>query len=152
VNFDQIINFKFSIALFHKFGQNSAMKNMYQNHPEIYEIDRKRKKRTRNIIILVAGGVILLVTLLIFGVFSLMKSSEAYKTAVETIKNDPKVLAKTGGIEDIGMFGGSINTTNGYGTASLSIPVDGKDQDVDVYIELEKTPNTEWNVITMSVE
>lgn len=83
--------------------------------------------------VLPTGGCLLAIVLivafagsLIWGVTSLMSDSQAYQDAMEEATNNPKVLSLLGEpIETDGMSGGSINYSNGYGTAKLTIPIKG---------------------------
>ena len=76
-----------------------------------------------------------------------MKSSKAYKKAIATIEQNDELLQATGGIEGYGFFPtGSITITNDSGEAYFEIEVDGKVQDILVYIGLEKAASEDWAV------
>lgn len=81
---------------------------------------------------------------------SSMKNSEAYHVAIMEIEHDEYVAEQTGGITGYGMFPtGSIQTSNGYGSAYLEITVKGNDQDVDVYVSLSKDSDSDWQIISI---
>ncbi|MEL6812353.1 MAG: cytochrome c oxidase assembly factor Coa1 family protein [Bacteroidota bacterium] len=70
-------------------------------------------------IVLVAGGIF-------WGVTSLMGDSEPYKTALYEAQNNESVIEYLGEpIETNGMAGGSIQYSNGLGSAELTIPIKG---------------------------
>jgi hypothetical protein len=51
-------------------------------------------------------------------------------------RNNPEVIQLLGEpIETDGMSGGSINYSNGYGTAELSIPIKGPDGTATIHVE-----------------
>ena len=125
------------------------MNRMYETHPEILEIDRKRKQRTRRIILLVISGVIIFGVALFFLLTGLIKSSDAYMMAIEHVRNDKTVQLATGGVKDFSFTSGQISTDNGHGEANFEITVEGEKNDIDVFIELEKEPEGEWKVLNM---
>ncbi|MEL1245326.1 cytochrome c oxidase assembly factor Coa1 family protein [Flavobacterium sp. DGU11] len=127
------------------------MNKMYEAHPEILEMDRKRKRKTRRIVFIVIGVFVLFGCGLFFGIRAIMKSSDAYKTAVQYIGDNKEVVLEAGGIKDYGFPSGTISTTNGSGNAVLTIEVEGEKKSLDVYVELEKAPGSEWNVVTMEI-
>lgn len=128
------------------------MKDFYAQNPEIYAIDQKRKRRTRKIILLVLVGCVAFFCLLFFIIGTTMKSSDAYKTAINEIENSREVLAATGGITGYGfMPNGSINYSGSRGDAQLTITVKGKEKDADVYISME-TASGKWEVLEMVIE
>lgn len=127
------------------------MNKMYEAHPEILEMDRKRKRKTRRIVFIVIGVFILFGSGLFFGIRGIMKSSDAYQAAVEYIGNNKEIAIETGGIKECGFPSGTISTTNGSGNAALTIGVEGEKKNLDVYVELEKAPGSEWNVVTMEI-
>ncbi|PTB97352.1 RDD family protein [Marivirga lumbricoides] len=77
-----------------------------------------------------------------------MKSSEAYKVAVNEIEQNQEILDKTGGIKGYGMMpAGSVNISNGMGYAQLEIKVEGNEVDLNVSVYLTKQPGGEWEII-----
>lgn len=76
---------------------------------------------------------------LVFGVFSLLKSSEPYKKSLDLVKNHPEVIELIGTpIEEGLMISGSINTTNDKGNADISYPVKGPKGEGTVYAIAER--------------
>jgi uncharacterized RDD family membrane protein YckC len=80
-----------------------------------------------------------------------IKNSEAYKIAVNEIKDSPEIVTEAGGIKGFGMLpSGSINISNGYGEAQFKIKVIGIEKDLEVNIYLEKEPGGDWKIIEMN--
>ncbi|NNC95170.1 MAG: hypothetical protein HKN92_06365 [Chitinophagales bacterium] len=89
------------------------------------------------------GGCLLVIILivafagsLIWGVTSLMSDSQAYQDAMTEARNNSQVVQVLGEpIETNGMSGGSINYSNGYGTAELTIPIKGPNGEATILVE-----------------
>ncbi|AMM52813.1 hypothetical protein TH61_07370 [Rufibacter sp. DG15C] len=76
-----------------------------------------------------------------------IKSSDAYKTAIDGIEQDKELQKETGGIIGYGwMPSGNISIKNGYGEGQLQIHVKGKERDVNVQVYLTKDANHGWEV------
>jgi len=112
----------------------------------------QQKKKSRKIIAIVIPSIILLGAALMFLGGSMMKKSDAYKTAVESIKQDAEIQRQTGGIKDFGYFtSGQIKTVNDAGEANFSIKVEGDKKDVSVAVYLTKD-NAGWHTQEMNIE
>ena len=107
--------------------------------------------KTYRIIALAAIGLVLYgFTALFSGV--VLKSSDAYKTAVVSIENNNDIIKQTGEIESYGVFPkGNINITNDYGQAVLLISINGKEKNIEVTVLLEKKPNESWKVTEIKI-
>jgi uncharacterized RDD family membrane protein YckC len=82
---------------------------------------------------------------LVIGVTQVIKNDASYKTALQYIENQNKIKSTVGEIQGFGIFpSGSVNYTNGYGTADLSIKVNGINKSIIVRIYLEKSPSSDW--------
>jgi uncharacterized RDD family membrane protein YckC len=80
-----------------------------------------------------------------------MKSSDAYKTAIQEIEKNKQLQKETGGIKGYGWTpSGNISIKNGYGEAQLQIRVKGSKQDVNVQVYLTKDANHSWVVEEMN--
>lgn len=102
------------------------------------------------ILAIVAIGITFFVFILLF-VGSAMKNSNAYQVAISEIEQNQEIISETGGIKDYGMMPtGSVNISNGYGEALLSIKVIGNKKDLNVDVYLTKEPNEEWKLIDLS--
>ncbi len=118
----------------------------------VVENPNKPKRLVRiSPLILVAVGLIIT---MIIGIGSIMKDTDAYKTAISHIEKNEQVLTATGGITGYGfMPAGNINITNGYGTAQLVITVKGNTNDIQVYTHLEKQPFIdEWTLLELTTD
>jgi hypothetical protein len=92
------------------------------------------------------------VLLLIFLVFGMIKSCDAYKLAVERARQDPRVAAKLGTpIEPRWYVSGSVQISGPNGTASLAIPVSGPRDAATVYVEAVKARG-QWQINDLIVE
>lgn len=82
---------------------------------------------------------------------SAMKNSDAYKVAISEIEKNEEIISEISGIKDYGMMPtGSVNISNGYGEAQLSIKVIGNEKDLNVWAYLTKEPNGEWKLIELN--
>lgn len=99
-------------------------------------------------LLLFAAGIALLVSF----VFGMMKSSDVYAQAVTRAKADPQVIAALGSPITDGYFtSGSIQQTNGSGTAELSIPISGPKGTGTIYLEARKSAG-QWSFNKLTVE
>ena len=85
-------------------------------------------------------------------VIYMLKTSDAYNSAIEFLKNDPTIKKELGDINGFGLITtGSVSTTtiNGVesGNATFEIMVRGDKKFKDVTIELTKMPDEFWSVI-----
>ncbi|NRD20202.1 RDD family protein [Winogradskyella eckloniae] len=106
--------------------------------------------KTLRILALVGAGLVFITFMILF-VGAAMKNSDAYQVAVKNIEQNERIIEDTGGITGYGMMpSGSINITNGFGEAQLSITVLGNKKDVKVGVYLTKQPNDDWQLIEMN--
>ena len=125
------------------------------NDPVAYfkEAKKQQRKKTLKIVAMVVPVAILLIFLFILFVGGIMKNTDAYKVAVENIKQNDEIKKATGGIKDFGnIVAGHVGTTNGDGDANLSINVIGKKKDVDVSVSLVKQNGGKWQITEMYIE
>ncbi|AWH83675.1 hypothetical protein HYN59_00445 [Flavobacterium album] len=125
------------------------MENKITSYDQILEANKRRKRKTAMIVIPIVVAVIALVVTGIFMIASFVKNTDAYKAAVEHLGNDPEIQAATGGINDYSVSSFNIKTENGRGEATFDITVEGKSNNIDVYMELEKEPDNDWKVISV---
>jgi hypothetical protein len=110
-------------------------------------------------VVLGCGGCALLVVLLaafvaaVLGIaFTAVKSSDAYRTAVERASEHPLVIDALGEpIEDGLLVTGSVNVSGSSGEASLAIPISGPKGRATVYVEAQKSAG-EWHFQVLEVE
>jgi hypothetical protein len=90
--------------------------------------------------------------LLIFSaVFGMMKSSDAYRQALQAAREDPAVTAALGEPIEEGWFTmGNINVNGPSGEANLQIPISGPKGEGDIYLEATKSAG-QWNYSTLLV-
>ena len=89
---------------------------------------------------------------LMFFVFGLMKSSDAYVDAMAKTRASSAIVAALGEpIEEGFMASGSINTTGPSGDAKLAIPISGPNGEATVYLEASKSAGR-WVFSTLEVE
>jgi hypothetical protein len=90
--------------------------------------------------------------LIISFVFSMMKSSDAYKQALSKARINPAVAAALGSPIKEGFFtSGSINVNGGSGNADLAIPISGPKGNGTVYVEARKSAG-EWSFSKLIVQ
>ena len=99
-------------------------------------------------IVLVAGCI----AAVMFFVFGMMKSSDAYKQAFAKAKANPAVVSSLGEPIKGGLFvSGNINVNGPSGTANLSIPISGPKGDGTVYLKATKSMG-EWTFEELAVK
>jgi len=120
---------------------------------EYVKLRQNYKTSIRKRSFFIIGGLILFVAMIIVTAISLLTKSDAHEAAENYISANAEVQKATGGIKDFGMLPtGSIHVNNGHGGADLTLSVNGKKHDLDVFVHLEKEPNMEWQVLEMRIE
>ena len=100
--------------------------------------------------LVIITSVIAFFSIAFFFVFSTIKQTNAYKTAINHIEKNEMLLKEIGDIKDYGtMPGGNISITNNRGEAHLQITVVGEEKEVEVTVSLTKEPGEEWKVIDL---
>jgi hypothetical protein len=92
-----------------------------------------------------------MLTAILFGVFSLMKNSEAYQLSIQRIETNVEVKQTFGEPIEYGLVQGSISTSGPRGEASLGIPLEGPMAEGTAYVEAVKEMGT-WRITAMEVE
>ena len=117
-----------------------------------------RKSRIRNgkrIIWVTIGICVLIFGLILLPVVVIMlKTSDAYDTAIEHLRSDPNIKEQVGNVSGFGLIPtGSVQTTtiNGVesGNAIFEIIIRGDKKYKDVTIELVKEPDSVWTVTSL---
>jgi hypothetical protein len=99
-------------------------------------------------LVLVAGSIVAI----LFFVFGIMKSSDAYKQAFAKAQASQAVVSSLGEPIKGGLFvSGNINVNGPSGTADLSIPISGPKGDATVYLKATKSQG-EWNFEELTVK
>jgi cytochrome oxidase complex assembly protein 1 len=89
---------------------------------------------------------------IVFLVFGIMKSSDAYKDAVAQAKTHQVVQEHLGEPLEEGLFvTGNINVSGSSGQASLAIPISGPKGKGTLYVEATKSVG-QWRFATLMVE
>ena len=89
---------------------------------------------------------------ILFFVFSMMKSNEAYRHSLETARQNPAVVAALGEpIHEGWLVSGNFEESGGTGQAQFSIPVSGPKGSGTIYVEARKSAG-QWNYSTMVLE
>ena len=92
------------------------------------------------------------IALIVTLVFGMLKSSDAYKMAMENVQNNAVVQATLGTPIEAGMFvGGNISVNGASGQADLSIPISGPKGSATLYVVAEKKAGA-WSFATLVVE
>lgn len=94
----------------------------------------------------------LFVVCIIFFVFSVMKSSDAYKIAVARAKTDHRVVAALGTPIKDGMFSSGKTNVNGpSGDADIAIPIFGPKGKATIYVVATKSEG-QWSFSKLNVK
>lgn len=92
------------------------------------------------------------VALIMFFVFGMMKSSDAYQQALSKAKANPDVIRALGTPIHEGFFtSGSINVNGASGNADLAIPISGAKGKGTIYVEAHKSAG-EWSFSQLAVK
>ncbi len=102
------------------------------------------------------GGGLVLITLLTVAIFAfvmnVVKSSDAYKMAMEKAESNPAIVEAIGTPIEAGFFvTGSINTTGPSGNADVSVPLSGPKGEGTLYIVAQKSAG-QWSFSTLEFE
>ncbi|WP_274378603.1 cytochrome c oxidase assembly factor 1 family protein [Stigmatella aurantiaca] len=84
-------------------------------------------------------------------VTSTIKSTDAYQQAVALVTANPEVQEALGTPIDFGWPRGSVNTTNGEGRASISVPLEGPKASGTMRVEALAEGET-WTLDLLQVE
>ena len=96
------------------------------------------------VVVLVAGGIM-------GAVFYGINNSDAANVAKEFLRNSEKLKQDIGAVKDFGSFmTGSINISNGDGTAQLNLKVIGERKTVNATVELIFRSGHPWRVTSAS--
>ena len=88
---------------------------------------------------------------LVFLIFTLMRSSDAYAGAVSRAKSNPAVIAALGSpVTDSFFVMGSIQEQNSGGFAHLTIPLQGPKAKATLYVDATRS-HSEWSFDTLTV-
>jgi hypothetical protein len=101
-------------------------------------------------------GLIILMAVIGWFAFSavvgMIKSSDAFQTALKRTQASPEVQAALGTpIKEGFMMSGSISTNNGVGTADFSFPVSGPKGEGTVSAKASKSATGPWEYSTLQV-
>ncbi|MHC5310903.1 RDD family protein [Myroides sp. LJL116] len=108
-----------------------------------------RSSKSSRIIALVSVVILFFVFMIFIGA-SMVKNSDAYKTAIEEIENNEQLKTEIGTILNYGRFpSGDIQMENGNGRALLGIEVIGEKGIISVIVYLEKGQSGQWQLIEM---
>lgn len=92
------------------------------------------------------------IALLVMGVFSMLKSNDAYKQGLAAAQNHPALVAELGSpIDATGWPSGSVNVTNNSGKAEFTVGISGPKGDATLYIEGRRRAG-QWVVTSLIAE
>ena len=95
---------------------------------------------------------VMFVVCIVFFVFSVMKSSDAYKLAVARAKSDQRVVAALGAPISEGLFtSGKTNVNGPSGEADIGIPISGPKGKATIYAVATKSEGT-WSFSKLNVK
>ena len=95
---------------------------------------------------------VLFVVCIVFFVFSVMKSSDAYKLAVARAKSDQRVVAALGTPISEALFTSGKTSVNGpFGEAEIGIPISGPKGKATIYAVATKSEGT-WSFSKLNVK
>ena len=116
---------------------------------DVYEV---AKAKTLPIVIIGVSTLAVFALSLVFGVTSLLKSDDSYKTAIAYIESSEQVKNIVGEITGYGFFiQGDMNVTNGYGRADYRIKIIGEKGTAYAQVKVTKEPDKEWVVFKFDV-
>ncbi len=85
-------------------------------------------------------GLIAFIAFIVVVVFGAMRSSDAYKEAMQRATTDPRVVAALGSpVEASFLVSGNVQVNNNEGTAKLDIPIHGPKGSATLHVEATKT-------------
>ncbi len=92
------------------------------------------------------------ICVIVFAVFGMLKSSDAYKAAVARAKADSRVTSALGTPISEGWFvSGNTNVNGGSGQADLSIPIKGPKGSATIYAVATKSGG-QWIYTRLTVQ
>lgn len=101
-------------------------------------------------LIIIAGAFI---ATLVFGIMSIMKDSDAYKGAMNEVRQNKIIKEKLGEpIESDGMVSGSINVTNNNGNCDIQIPIKGSKGTGTIFVVATKRGKWKYSELSVYIE
>ena len=92
------------------------------------------------------------IAIILFSVFGFMKSSDAYKIAVEESKSHPAIIEVLGTPIEEGLFvSGNINISGSSGNADIAIPISGPNGEATIYAVAAKSAG-KWTFSILEAE
>lgn len=77
----------------------------------------------------------------------IIKRSSAYQSALAYVEKSAEIQGRVGKITGYGMFpSGGIQVQNGYGLGQLELKVKGDKGSTTVHLQMEKEPNSAWEI------
>ncbi|MEM9018017.1 MAG: cytochrome c oxidase assembly factor Coa1 family protein [Verrucomicrobiota bacterium] len=116
--------------------------------------ENEKKSSTGKVIAFIGCGCLSLIALAIIiggaifmGVFGLLKKTEPYQDSLAVAQSNPAAIAVMGEPIEPGFFvSGSVNFSNGEGSAELTIPVSGPNATGSIEVIAKKaTGATTWS-------
>ncbi|MCL2356182.1 MAG: cytochrome c oxidase assembly factor 1 family protein [Defluviitaleaceae bacterium] len=114
-------------------------------------------KDVKKLVVALIGAVVAMTTfiLIVFavvfvGITNRIQSSPPYLLAIEYIEASPQIAEIVGEIESFGRFlNGGVTThgNGGRGNAEFTIRVNGTDGRARVFVQLEREPLLDWEII-----
>lgn len=109
----------------------------------------EKSSRLKRIVALI-GVLILLISLMTLLTSSIVKSSDAYKVAIQDIQKNEEIRAEIGEVKSFGPFPkGSVEIQNGEGQAGLQITAIGTKKEKEITIYLIKEKDSIWKIVQM---
>lgn len=100
-------------------------------------------------VLVLVAGVALSITLFVFG---MLKSSDAYRGALEITRQHPVARRELGEPMDPGLFvKGSVNVTGPSGSADLAIPISGPRGEGELFVVATKSAGR-WQFSRLELE
>lgn len=88
-----------------------------------------------------------------WGITSILKGSDSYKTAMNEVQHNKIVIEKLGSpIQEDGIASGSVNINNNVEHCDLQIPIKGSKEKAILYVVATKRGTWKYNEMTVYIE
>lgn len=107
----------------------------------------EKSSRVKRIFALI-GIIVILILLMTLLTSSIVKSSDAYKVAIQDIQKNGEIKAEIGEVKSFGSFPkGSVEIQNGQGQAGLQITAIGSKKEKEITVYLVKEKDSIWKTV-----
>ena len=131
-----------------KQGQNVVhLPDSEYQFPAVKPHKPKKAKIVMIVISVILVGAIF-IGILVFGITSMFRNHPSYHLAIDTIRENPEIVALIGEVEGFGLLPtGSLSASSSHGDARFNIRAIGAYGEVRVFVDLQMRNGGDWEIV-----